>query len=340
MSTSALGRTWAMVLMVLVMLALAAPAAWATELTATNPNDAPDAITTDGVCGSDSEAEGNQCTLRAAIQEANIQGADDVINVPAGTYTLKIYTLKIAGAAEDASATGDLDITRALTIKGAGTISTTVAGGAELGDRIFQNHGGASTSISGLTITGGSTEGPLDGLNDGGDIRNTGTLKVSNSTITGNTAEYGGGLYNEFGTLTVERSTLNGNTASWSGGGIDSWTTENLITEKTTIANSTISANSATGYGGGVYNGLGLTEIEYSTITNNGAPTDQGSDVTSVDNGSNPANTTVFSSIISGNKNTDVVDYIGENGINAFVSEGYNLIGDGNAKAIFNKSGD
>ena len=48
--------------------------------------------------------------------------------------------------------------------------------------------------------------------------------------------------------------------------------------------------------------------------------------------------TEVLSSIISANTNTDV-DFV--NGTtNSFVSNGYNLIGDGNATGAFNQTGD
>jgi Ca2+-binding RTX toxin-like protein len=48
--------------------------------------------------------------------------------------------------------------------------------------------------------------------------------------------------------------------------------------------------------------------------------------------------TTVFSSIISANQGTDV-DFVFEP-INSFISNGYNLIGDGNATGAFNQTGD
>ncbi len=77
--------------------------------------------------------DGN-CTLREAIRNANTDsdttGSDctagsgaDIINVPAGTYTL---TLGPAG--DDAALSGDLDITDAdgLTITGAGAATTII----------------------------------------------------------------------------------------------------------------------------------------------------------------------------------------------------------------------
>src|SRR5690349_16951750 len=52
-------------------------------------------------------------SLRSAIQAADARGGSNTIILPGGTFTLTI-----AGAGEDASATGDLDVTRNLTIKG------------------------------------------------------------------------------------------------------------------------------------------------------------------------------------------------------------------------------
>ena len=58
---------------------------------------------------------GGDCTLRAALQEANALAGDDIIVLPAGAYILTIV-----GAGENNVATGDLDIRENLTITGAG----------------------------------------------------------------------------------------------------------------------------------------------------------------------------------------------------------------------------
>ncbi|ODV40076.1 Calx-beta domain-containing protein [Microcystis aeruginosa] len=101
-------------------------------------------------------------------------------------------------------------------------------------------------------------------------IYNDGTLTLTNSTITGNTANVGGGgIYND-GTLTLTNSTISGNTATY-GGGI--WNRETL-----TLNNNTISGNTAN-YGGGIYNGLpyyyngerGTLTLNNNTISGNTA---------------------------------------------------------------------
>src|SRR5438046_1414468 len=62
----------------------------------------------------------NNANLNADVVAVGAYGAD-TITLPAGTYTLAI-----AGAGEDAAATGDLDITGSLTINGAGAATTII----------------------------------------------------------------------------------------------------------------------------------------------------------------------------------------------------------------------
>ena len=64
--------------------------------------DAVDASPGDGVCVT---ATPGECTLRAAVQEANASPGSHEISLPAGTCLLTI-----PGPNEDAAATGDLDI--------------------------------------------------------------------------------------------------------------------------------------------------------------------------------------------------------------------------------------
>ncbi len=66
-------------------------------------------------------------------------------------------------------------------------------------------------TLQNMTIIGGNSS-------NGGGISNSGTLTVSNSTFSGNSAaSIGGGISND-GTLTVSNSTLSGNSATVGGG--------------------------------------------------------------------------------------------------------------------------
>jgi len=194
------------------------------------------ADTADGTCAAD-------CSLREAITAANALAGADVITVPAGTYTLTI-----TGTGEDGNATGDLDLNSDITITGAGAGTTIIQagtlgypdGGANGIDRVFHIPGAYTVNISGVTIANGKITGT------GGGIYNySGTLTVTNSTFSDNSATYGGGIYNE-GTLTVTNSTFSGNSATYGGGIYNQGTL--------TVTNSTFSGNAATTYGGGIYN--------------------------------------------------------------------------------------
>jgi hypothetical protein len=94
----------------------------------------------------------------------------------------------------------------------------TVSGGGL--SRVLQVDPGATASISGLTITGGSA------ANGGGMYNDNGTATLTDCTISGNAAASGnpasfngGGLYNLNGTVKLTNCTVSGNSATDSGGG-------------------------------------------------------------------------------------------------------------------------
>jgi hypothetical protein len=218
----------------------------------------------------------NICTLRAAIMNANRHAGGAIILLPNQTYVL---TLGPAGANDDAS--GDLNITGTVTLTGGGAAGTLVDGGGL--DRVFRIDGGVVV-MSGLTIRNGNS-----GAGPGGGIDNFGSLTLSDSTLSGNSATQGGGLHNELGAsllvrrslirnnqavlntgggvenlgvLTLANSTVSANQAR-NGGGLSSHSPGSL-----TVVNSTISANSATHSAGGVY-AVGPTDFYHTTIAGN-----------------------------------------------------------------------
>lgn len=115
-----------------------------------------------------------------------------------------------------------------------------------------------------LTLTNGLTTG------NGGGIYNTGTLALTQTTVTANESSFnGGGIYN-FGTLTLTDATVSAN-ASASGGGIHNDKNSTL-----TINGSTIKANTSTTSGGGITNNNSTLTLNDSTLTANIATTDGG----------------------------------------------------------------
>jgi len=201
-------------------------------------------------------------TLRQAIVDANAtSGADTITFTVTGTILL---ASELPGLFDDVAISGPG--ANALTVKRDPSAAAF---------RIFLIGVGKTVTISGLTITNGSS------TNFGGGINNGGTLTVTNSTISGNSGGTfgGGGIYNFGGeggsaTLMVINSTLSGNSAANRGGGIfnDSFYGSSTVT----ITNSTLSDNSAYD-GGGIYNenggegGSATVTVTNSTFSGNSA---------------------------------------------------------------------
>ncbi|MCB9009759.1 MAG: tandem-95 repeat protein [Ardenticatenaceae bacterium] len=117
-------------------------------------------------------------------------------------------------------------------------------------------NGGAIYNDGGTLTVTNSTISDNSASDNGGAIYTAGyyatLLTVSNSTFSGNSASnYGGAIYNaRYATLTVSNSTFSGNSASDAGGAI--YNAETYAT--LTVSNSTFSGNSASKYGGAIYN--------------------------------------------------------------------------------------
>ena len=155
----------------------------------------------------------------------------------------------------------------------------------------FQSGGGiySSSTTAVMTVTNSVFSGNF-AVDEGGAIRSGGTLTVTNSTFSDNSAQSGGGI-EHLGNLTVADSTFLNNSASF-GGGIanDGALTTGNITNTTfsnnsaidgggitnsgvlTVTNSTFSNNSASAFGGGIHNYtyFSLTIVN-STFSNNSA---------------------------------------------------------------------
>jgi CSLREA domain-containing protein len=228
--------------------------------------DAPHTLPVDGNCTS--TLSGNPCTLRAAVQAVNFLGGAGTITLPAGTFSVTV-----AGADEDAGASGDLDIiTGGVTIQGDGS-ATTVIDAAGLGDRVFDLQPGTAADLSRMTIQNGAP-----GIADGGAVRVQAgaTLTVTNGTLTQNLARNrrGGAIFND-GATTLTDTTLTGNSTgtdlnvvfpfSGEGGGV-----YNAPNRTLTVNGGILSANRSAD-GGGLFNAAGTTELSATTFQENRA---------------------------------------------------------------------
>jgi len=190
------------------------------------------------------------CSLRDAITLGNSNGTADVAfssNVT-GTISLGSSLPGLAGQ---------------FNFIGPGAANLTVSGGgsAAVGS-VLSVSSGAQIFLSGLTIANGNA-------NSGGGILNQGTLTVTNSAFTGNSAPGNlGGAIENTGTLTVADSTFSGNSCGNSGGAggaIDN------NSGTLAVANSTFSGNSSgttAGVGGALYD-TGTLTVSNSTFVGN-----------------------------------------------------------------------
>ena len=148
--------------------------------------------------------------------------------------------------------------------------------------QVFDIKGG-SAALSGLTITGGSANSG-GGLDDEG-----GTVSLTNCAITGNAAAaQGGGLYNFDGTLSLSGCTVSSNTALTGAGLAGNGGSLSLV-------NTTVSGNTATGQGGGLYVRLGTATLTNVTVSANSAQTGGG-----LVNSGNTATVTLTNTIVAG----------------------------------------
>ena len=211
-------------------------------------------------------------SLRSAIEAADHLGGDQTIQFDPSVFAAQ-QTIKL--------------IHGMLRLKDSGPGAITIlgpAGGVSISgnhaSRVFGVTTGTHANLTGLTITRGAITA------DGGGIYNAGTLTLSDSTVSGNTALIrssahgegiycydgsGGGIFNT-GSLTLNNSTISGNTAQWDGAGV-----YNAVGGTVKLNNCTVSGNSKAAnpyvylsYGGGIDN-RGIATLINSTVSGNSA---------------------------------------------------------------------
>jgi hypothetical protein len=201
-------------------------------------------------------------SLREATCLADNLGGDVTISVPAGIYNLTSGELRLgAGPGQT------------ITLAGAGPASTVIdAGGLNRVLELDYNlTGGISSTISGLTLRGGS-DATYGG---GGIIAGSGTstsldsLTISNSAITGNQTDAGGsgalpggGVQFIGGSLSIVNSTISGNSSGASPG--SGLFYQGIVGgDQLSVTGSTISGNSADASGAVNGGALALVGASY-----------------------------------------------------------------------------
>jgi hypothetical protein len=198
-------------------------------------------------------------SLRAEIAAAHSGDTIDLSGLSGQTITLT---------------SGQLVLNKSLTIQGPGAGQLTISGGLTWrlpghrlpsytnATRVFEVTGtGTNVTLSGLTITDGSSYGPLDAgafAGDGGAILNAdgSTLTVSGCTVSNSIGYDGGGIYNFGATLKLVNSSLSANLANGESGDGPDGEGGGLCTimgATVSVTDCTLSGNTANTQGGGVW---------------------------------------------------------------------------------------
>src|SRR6266536_2279936 len=219
--------------------------------------------------------------------------------------------LKIQGLGKERLVIGSKNNINVIIDPGASVIISDVA---------FKGSSLAIADEGGLTLTNSTVSG--NSAKEGGGIYNWRTLSLTNSTISGNaTAGFGGGIYNGGKTLSLTNSTVSGNSAAIDGG-ISS------ISATLSLTNSTISGNSAVIEGGGMsispetdplYNLSAV--VRFCTIYNNHGTAGFGDEGIWIDQSIEPTRVHIHASIVAGKPN-DMTSVIS----GKFTSDDYNVI--------------
>jgi hypothetical protein len=191
--------------------------------------------------------------------------------------------------------------------------------------RVFTVGSGVTASISGLTITNGSSR-------TGSGINNSGTLSLSNDTISNNgtisnTANtFGAGIYNSnTGIMTISGCAITGNTTYTDGGGIYNRGTM-------TLSNSTVFGNAAYTSGGGIYNSGTLT-LSNDTVSGNfgwnniGSLPDFGGGIFNNNSGTLHMSNTIVAGNITSENGPDIYGAVAAGGTNNLVGTGSGMTG-------------
>lgn len=239
-------------------LAWASPAQAATFAVG-SPLDSVDVAPGDGSCA---DAAG-LCTLRAAVMEANALGGAHSIELPAAPVLLTLD-----GPDEDGGATGDVDVTAAITFVGGGSVIADA-----LDDRAFHVLAGGSLTATDLDVSGGTAGGApsATGGASGGAFLVAGTLDLTGGELSGNeAARAGGAIEGTPGSSTLlDGVTLSGNaTGPAPGNGGALHVTGN---GSATLTGLTVTGNTAAAEGGGLWNGTGTMTVIDSTVDGNTA---------------------------------------------------------------------
>ncbi len=267
-------------------LALACAPAFCAVFAVDSALDEPDVALGDGLCLSVS----GKCTLRAAVQQANALGGVNMINVPAGTYTLSLGPLSTTNPSNVLTINGNGSWLETIIDGGLATQIFNLQGGQAIlnnlvlqnGRFVVTNQGAFGVCVGGAIFVRG-TGAPavvtvngsvimdnevVNGSGGGVCVSDDATFNLVDSTVVDNLGTFGGGgIRNTAGTVNISHSTISGNETASVGPGGAGIENQSVLT----VVNSTVSGNlhTVSGTGAGIAVESGSATIVNSTIASN-----------------------------------------------------------------------
>ncbi len=279
----------------------AAPAHAAGPYTVNSTVDLHDADPADGACDTGNVLASGQaeCTLRAAVEQANADGVFTQLVVPSGTHQLTLDEIEITTDlyllggrnvvidGNDQDRIFNINDPVVVTIEnvtmqhgrgGNGGAVRNRHGDLTLVKVVLQenralgpgslNKGGAVYNAATLAIINSHLEAN-EALGSGGAIWSNGTLGLSGTSVLSNVGQAGGGVANNGGGAWIVDSIISANRATGiagSGGGI-----ANTAGAKMRIESSYVSLNVSEQYEGGGIRNMGVLSVQDTTISHNDA---------------------------------------------------------------------
>ena len=283
-----------------------APPLAAAPFTVDVVTDAHDETAGDGFC----DVGTGDCTLRAAIEEAQALAGADTIGFASGINGAPI-TLTLGALPQISTELAITGNGEANTIVQASTCNPITLPGActPAEQRVLATNAAADVQLARLTIRHGRCSGDCDfSSGAGGGIYNGGRLSLQAVTISSNQAALGdgGGIHNAQGTIvSIRDSTISGNRSINNGGGISNYDPDGSIGSIVrtvfvenqalygaglyagitgVVAHSIFEGNIATNYGGGIYADGDLGLVTDCTFDGNSAGLQGGGLYTDVQN--------------------------------------------------------
>ncbi len=216
----------------------------------------------------DGDYTAGNLSLREAIGLSNANAGPDTITFDAAVFTGGLANEILLGGTQ-------LEITETLMID-ASLLSENVTIDAQQASRVLRfSATTGDLTLGGLDIQNGYTY--TTGFRGGSGVRfdSDGTLSLTDSTVSGNTAGLylnGGGIFARLGSVTLTGSSVSDNTTdAGSGGGIYSYKFNVTLTDST-VSGNTSGGNGGGIYGrngGGIYTGNGSLSLTSSTVSGN-----------------------------------------------------------------------